>query len=105
MEENLFDQLIHRVRNARSYAELMELTENQIMAFDQRVKLEDMCAQVFEAILRESNDSTFASMIRRVIRDDPVWLKDVPFDSLVRQELDLRFLLAKLPRMGDEVMA
>jgi len=101
MPENQFADLVTRVESARSYSEIMSLTSSPIISFDQRVRLEDVCADAFTAILRESDDRAFARKVRQVNRDKPRWLKLIKLGELVREELDLRFLIAKLPIMGE----
>jgi len=101
MLERQFADLVNRVESASSYAEIMSLTSDPIISFDQRVRLEDICAHAFTALLRESDDRAFAHKVRQVNRDKPRWLKLIKLSELVREELDLRFLIAKLPRMGE----
>lgn len=100
MSETQFAILVNRIESARSYAEIMSLSDC-ILSFDQRVRLEDVCAHAFTALLRDSDDMAFARKIRQVNRDKPRWLKLIKLSELVREELDLRFLIAKLPRMGE----
>lgn len=95
MPEHLFAQLMEQIENAPTYAELKRLTEDCIIAFDQRVRMEDLCAHAFMGILRDSDDHAFAKALRQVTRDKPRWIKYVPLDTVVRQELDIRLLLSR----------
>lgn len=105
MSEDQFDQLVRSVYAAQSYPEIMSLTESPVVSFDQLVRLQDQTAKAFTHLLGEANDTSFARMIRQVKKDNPRWLKLIRLDDLVRQELDIRFLIAKLPRMGEEAVA
>lgn len=97
MSEDQFSDLVARVEVAKSYAELMRFN-NTIMAFDQRVRLEDITARIFVALLRDSDDRAFAYKVRQVNKDKPRWLKLIKLAELVREELDIRFLISKLPK-------
>lgn len=104
MPDDQFHELISRIKSAKSYSEIMTLTSNMLVAFDQRVHIEDLCAEIFVSLLRESNDLAFANKIRRVNRDKPKWLKLIKLSELVREELDLRFLIARLPKTSEATL-
>lgn len=102
MPEESFQQLLERVKSTTSYTELASFAKDSKVAFDQRVKLEDAIAHAFVIMLRAANNTNFIALARQVDCDRPSWLKRYNMRDLVREELDFRFLMAKLPRMGEE---
>ncbi len=102
MSDDQFDQFTSRVRATKTYSEILDLTRDCTIALDQRVRLEDVVAETFVSLLRDAEDREFINMVRQVNRDKPRWKKRIALNEIVREELDFRFLLAKLPRMGEE---
>lgn len=99
--EQAFDIVLSAVRAASSYPAIVELV-NQPMPFDQVVRVEDVAAHSVLRVMRKLDNQSFVATARQVKCDDPKWMRHVPFNEFISEELEMRYLLARLEKMMNE---